>query len=269
MPALTQIALRVASFLSEHREGLREWAETTGKAISDWVAKGGIQRLIATMQDIGKTIVTVIDKIGGLKGAFIALAVIMSGSVLASFVGVGASMVTLAPAIAKVALAINSFTFGPVLAAIGNFIIALRAGYSAMAALNLVMISNPVGAVIVGLTALAGVGYLVYRNWDRVKTLFEGLWEAMKHPIDALGSLSQMFKHPLDALGTAKDFWFGGPEKKSFDASKTSAAGPGGQNSAHVTVDFSNLPRGARVSQERTPGTNLNLLWGYSMMVPE
>ena len=44
--------------------------------------------------------------------------------------------------------------------------------------LNAAFMSNPIGAFIIAATALIGVGYLVYQNWNIVKQFFVGLWES-------------------------------------------------------------------------------------------
>lgn len=49
--------------------------------------------------------------------------------------------------------------------------------------LNIAMSANPIGVFILAATALIGVGYLVYQNWNTVKTFFIGLWES---PIAAI-----------------------------------------------------------------------------------
>ena len=44
--------------------------------------------------------------------------------------------------------------------------------------LNAAFMANPIGAFIIAATALIGVGYLVYQNWNIVKQFFVGLWES-------------------------------------------------------------------------------------------
>ena len=49
---------------------------------------------------------------------------------------------------------------------------ATKAWTAAQWLLNVAMAANPLGAMIVGALALAAVGYYVYRNWDKVRSLF-------------------------------------------------------------------------------------------------
>ncbi len=66
-------------------------------------------------------------------------------------------------------------------AAIMNFITAIRAGYTVMQAFNLVLLANPIGVVMVAIAALAGAGYLLIKNWEAVKGFFIDLWNSIKN----------------------------------------------------------------------------------------
>lgn len=77
--------------------------------------------------------------------------------------------------------------FTPVLgliAVFGNLFTALRAGYGVMAAFNLVLAANPIGLIIVAVTALAAAAYLIYRNWEPISGFFSGLWDGIKAGFD-------------------------------------------------------------------------------------
>jgi len=45
--------------------------------------------------------------------------------------------------------------------------------------LNAAMSANPIGLVIVGIAALIGASYLIYKNWNRVKALFLKYWKVL------------------------------------------------------------------------------------------
>lgn len=47
---------------------------------------------------------------------------------------------------------------------------------AAVTALNLAFLANPITWIIIGIVALIGVGYLLIKNWDKVKAFFVGLW---------------------------------------------------------------------------------------------
>lgn len=47
---------------------------------------------------------------------------------------------------------------------------------AAMTVLNLVMMANPIGAVITGIVALIAAGVALYKNWEKVSSFFEQAW---------------------------------------------------------------------------------------------
>lgn len=51
---------------------------------------------------------------------------------------------------------------------------------AALTAMNLAFLANPITWVILGIIALIGVGYLLIKNWDKVKAFFVGLWDYVK-----------------------------------------------------------------------------------------
>lgn len=179
-PALKKLSEMATEFLVKNREGIAKWATKANEAITKWVDSGGIGKLVDGFKQMADKVEVIVDKLGGLKGVAIAAAAVMAGPFVASIGSLAVSLSALIPLIANAVIGIGSFVFGPAIAAIGNFVLALRAGYGAMAAFNLVLISNPIGMVVIGLTALAGVGLLVYKNWEPLKLLFGDILDDLR-----------------------------------------------------------------------------------------
>uniref|UniRef100_UPI0035D08701 phage tail tape measure protein n=1 Tax=Bartonella sp. TS25HLJMH TaxID=3243576 RepID=UPI0035D08701 len=59
-------------------------------------------------------------------------------------------------------VALGSFIFGPLIAA-------LAAAGAAFVTLGYTIMTTPIGWLIGGITALVGAGYLLYKNWDKIK----------------------------------------------------------------------------------------------------
>lgn len=76
---------------------------------------------------------------------------------------------------------------------------AIRNVAGGMAILNAVMAANPVGAVILAITALIGLLFLVVKNWDKIK--------------DAFGSFVASWKRGIASIGTVAEKIFGGLRK--------------------------------------------------------
>ena len=51
---------------------------------------------------------------------------------------------------------------------------------AAVTALNLAFLANPITWIILGIVALIAAGYLLIKNWDKVKLFFVGLWANIK-----------------------------------------------------------------------------------------
>jgi len=147
---------------------------------------GLLETLPRRLEEIGTRLRPVVDLFGGW-GRFMAFAAaaILGGPLLAA-IGSLTLALTLAGIassgfVAKMAL----WSFGPAVAAIGNFITALRAGYGVVAAFNLVLAANPIGAVVAGLALLAGAALLIYEYWQPIQTFFTDVWEGIKSAFDA------------------------------------------------------------------------------------
>jgi ATP:corrinoid adenosyltransferase len=274
-PALTELAHALADVLAGNRGALLGWARETGAAISAWVKGGGIQALMKSMEEWRVTIGNVVDRLGGLKGvlmivgAYMALpAVAAAASLASSLVSVGFQVgklavrlgMLLAPSLASMATAIGAFSFSSLIAG-------LSAATASAWAFTTAILANPITWIAVGVLALSAAIYALYKNWKSLRELTAS---------ETWGATKEMVKHPLEALGTAKDWWgktlFGGGAEAARPTLGAAGAGPtpaGGQSSeAHVTVDFSNLPKGARVTQDPRSTAPLDLSMGYSMVTP-
>jgi phage-related minor tail protein len=221
MPALSEIARAVADVVAGNREGLAAWARETGAAISAWVAGGGIERLIASMREWADVIVTVFNAIGGLKGVLVIL-----GTYLAA-----------------------------------GFVVAVAGAVKALIALGVALLATPVGWVIAGIAALAGVGLLVYKYWEPIKSFFAEIW----------GYVSKILGSPLESVGRALRWMF---PAATWDTRPPEAAAadrrglPDRRSEAKVTVDFNNAPKGARATVQPGSTADLDLSMGYSLVAP-
>jgi len=86
---------------------------------------------------------------------------------------------------------------GPLLMIIGNLITVIRGLSMAFAFLG----ANPVVlAVIAVILLIAGLAFLIIKNWDKIKTFFKGLWEGIQ------SGVTKAFDKISGAFSTALDF---------------------------------------------------------------
>ena len=260
----------------------------------DWKAWG------QTLLSLGRTVNWLVGYIGGWKTVLAATVVLISGSFLLSLGKLVWELALVGKSILVVGARLGTLAFGAVAGAVLNFATALRAGYGAMAALNLVMAANPVGAIIIGITALIAVGVLLWKNWDAVKAAWTGLSSWIMSGID---SLIAKFKPLIDVLKTVIKYSpvgiamragqaiagmgrgpstsnpvaglnrFGGAPstpRLSPAASQIGRRGGGVDTSSdvNVTMDFKNVPHGAKteVKSDGPARTKVNV--GRAMMQP-
>lgn len=249
-PALTELARALTGLLAGNRGRIAQWAREVGAALSSWLAGGGLERLVTTMRRWADTIATVVDKLGGLKGVATILGVYLGGGFLASVATAVGSLWQLGSAVLPMVLRAVALLI-PV---IGKLTLGLFA-------LNL---ANPLFWIAAVGAALAAAAYVIWKNWEPIKKFFEDLW----------GTIKEILASPLGALKTAGEFWgkklFGDGGSPALGAQLGAGAalpGAGGvqTQAAHVTVDFTNMPKGTRVTPDPRSTAPLDLGLGYSM----
>ncbi len=265
-PALTMLSEGVTEFLISNREGISKWAKESGAAITEWVRGGGIDRLVTGIKSIVETIEWAVGKIGGFKGVLVA---------------------------------VGAFMAGPLIAAIAGVIPAI---YSLGAAL----LTTPVGWVLLSVAAIAGAVWLIYDNWEGISAFFEnqfgniiktfqglkemamgfltfdvervlGGWtKAVEGFQSSLRSaLALMTVLPGGQLAAKVLFGTGIADKLlgesgpplGADAARPNASAPL-QSEAKISVDFANMPPGARVSTASTNTQSIDISRGFSMVAP-
>ncbi len=136
--------------------------------------------LLAVLRPIVSLFRLVASVIGPTNAAMLIFGGIVAGKLVISVAQLGFELGGLAKAFTLTSLSVGKLVFGPVIAAVWNFVTAIRAGYGGMAAFNLVLSANPIGAVIIAVTALAAAAFLIYRNWGAIAPWFGQLFAALE-----------------------------------------------------------------------------------------
>lgn len=184
----------------------------------------------------------------------------------------------------------------PLVAAIGNFIIGIRAGMGVMGAFNAVMAANPIGLLVIGITALIAALTYAIMKLHEIKEVTGSWIEAFKVALTGLGALiAETLLAPLQGVlkilesafnlfGNAPDWlkksanfsvsdYFSnkmaegmGPNAGTANTSglRNPAAAQTNKAEANVVVDFKNAPKGTRVESDvKGKGMNLGVDVGY------
>lgn len=230
-PAVTMIAKAVTDFLVKNRDGIAKWAEKTAAAISAWVNSGGMDRLFSALTNIAMVIGDVLTFLGPTNTAFAALAILMV----------------------------------PLVTSIGSLVALLVAAGVSLGA---------IAAVAAAFVAVGAALAQVVLYWGDLKMIAREFWQEHGWWLEKLFKVGAAgmagVKSILNPLGAAMDLGsavgsaivapFTGTEQ-----ARPAAATAARNTEARVSVDFSNLPRGARVSSDPQSTAPVSLDVGYSM----
>jgi hypothetical protein len=290
-PAITQLSQAVTGFLLKNREGIKAWAEKTGAAISAWVQGGGLERLTESLGKIAAAAASIIDKVGGMGNVLIGVAGIMAGPTISATLGLASSLGKLGIETVLFLGKTSGFTGwaagwiqylwmmrGSIMAGlIPSLISATAAAWSFTAAL----LANPITWIIAGIIALGVAVYLIYKNWAPIKKFFIELWDsivgAFKSAWEKIRPIAEKVADVMQfspiGLALKGGMWvadklLGDGSQPARPTLNTDRARPGSgkDTQAKVSVDFTNLPKGARVSQAPGNDAPLDLSMGWSMV---
>lgn len=184
---LTSIRTTVASALlptiNEWLGRLRDMSKANRQAISQEILTR-LRQLWAGLKAVGDIVGWLSDRVGGLGNLVAIVAGLMATKLVFSLLLAGAEMVRLT----RVAILFSAGLIGPVVKAIASCATALLgmaaraipAAIMGIRALSLALVTTPIGWIILGITALAGAVYLIYRNWDSIAEWFGNLWTKVK-----------------------------------------------------------------------------------------
>lgn len=193
--------MQVQAFLRPMIQNLSEYERIKQKALT---AKGVTDRDFALMaaeaklqfkgmkDEAGRAA----DAIGGALAPALGMVAAAITPVLTSITEFTAANPTLVGAVVGTVTALTALRIGilgmrlawtfvlPVLASVGGTFVTLAKGIgialTALRALSVFMLTNPLGWAILAITGLATAGYLLWQNWDTVKAGLAAVWEAIK-----------------------------------------------------------------------------------------
>lgn len=298
-PVLEKLANWLTDFTAKHGDTLVAWAEETATAIMAWVDGGGLERLVEDVKGFITQAGALVEKLGGWKVIAAAVAGIIAGPLLAAVGGLITSVVTLVGAIgltpigwllvglaaiaAVVALVWANFdtlrtlfapVFEPLIEAVSELWAKLKELWELLEPVLLPAL-KAVGAVLgaVVLKAIDAIAIALRAVVWLVTKFVEGISSGAKQWktlfTEGPGALLSQAANtsPLDVA--KKVFGFGGAGGGPPVLDPERAAGPvASSSSAKVSVEFANLPAGARVNTDSSSNADLDVSAGYALMVP-
>jgi hypothetical protein len=274
LPALTTLATTLAEFIAKNRDGIKAWAEKAAAAFQKWADSGGLERLVAGITGIAGAAVTLAEKLGPTGTAIAGIAAVSPTATIA-FASLAVSILRLgltvlptlisglwAAGAGLVSFAVTSIP--PAIAALSGFAV------SAWAAAAPILPFVAAGAV------LALTGKAIYDHWDEITYVFKEFGNSLRWAIlDTWPKIRPVLEKMSTILGPILGGSFraalsvGDAVSEQLTPQAAAAAAPStSQSETRVEVNFSNLPRGARVSTESNADA-VDTSLGYSSMVPD
>lgn len=181
-PAFDALFEKTQAWIAANREIISQrMGDVIGRVadrMTAWIESGGFERLGEQIRRIWSGLAGLVNMVGGLGTVFAAFgALLLAGPIV--------SLLTLGGAIGRLGLLllpVLTTALTALVGSLGALFTAVRAGQVVMLGMSLTMaqlalVALPVVAIA---AALAGVAYLIYRNWGAVAPFLAGVWESIK-----------------------------------------------------------------------------------------
>lgn len=160
MPVVSDMMGRFTGWLADNRDQVREWATTFANRL-----ESAVPAIASLATGIGNVVFHVgraIDTTAKMVGGFENLGMIIGGLFATKAV------------MAVGGFAVSLFKAG---AALGSLTGVLPAVAKGIGMIGKALFMNPIGLTLM---AVAGAGYLIYRNWETIGPWFSSLWQGIK-----------------------------------------------------------------------------------------
>jgi hypothetical protein len=157
MPAVTELMGDLSSWMRENRDQVKAFAAEFGTRLKNAIPI--IRDIAVGAASAARTLGVIANTMAGVVGGFDNLGMIL------------AFLFALKPALAIMAFAKAIFTAGSAVVGLAGGLPAVAAGIKAI---GVALTANPIGLII---AAIAGAGYLIYKNWGAIMDFFRSLPE--------------------------------------------------------------------------------------------
>lgn len=255
-PALTKVAEALSDIVAGNRADISKWAKDLGDSLTAWVRDGGLDRLIAGLKNFATITSEIIEDLGGFKAIAAGLGLYLAGPLLLAIGGLVISLAQLQIAATATGVSISGALLPPLLA-VGAAVL-------------------PFAVAAVAFTSIAAAGYQIYKNWQPLKEFFIDLWDSVKKVFNSMGGLVGIAQS-IATKGVVSTAWTAAKGAGTslfgdYADSHQSAFHPelvrnqSMSSKAQVSVDFSNAPKGVRVTTDPKSTVNVDTSLGYSMV---
>ena len=268
-PALKVIVADLAEWFTAHRADIRQWAEDIGKRLP-----AAVDKVVDTVQGAIGVVTDIVDGIGGLKVAAVALAAVILGPLISSIVSLGVAI--LATPVGWILAAVAAIGFAAfeliqhwdgVKAFFINLWDAIHKKFGWIADVAAVVLLPFIAIPLEIIAHWEGIKGFFSELWDDVTGIFSRAWETIGGIVDkvsgAVDTVTGAVGRAIDFLNPFSSSDSGPPSAATRTAGIASVLPSARQSAATIKVDFANAPRGTRVAAQPQGGANVDLSIGY------
>lgn len=183
MSIRTTVAGALLPTINEWLGRLRDMSKANREAITSEILKR-LRQLWDGLRTVGSIIDWLSERVGGLGNLITIVAGLIATKLIVSLILAGIEVGRLAKKFIVFAFTMGGTVVKAVascaMSLLGLATRAVPAAIMGIRALSLALVTTPIGWIILGITALAGAVYLIYRNWDKIAAWFGGMWEKVK-----------------------------------------------------------------------------------------
>lgn len=230
-PSLMKLIVPLTEWIARNRELVAAKVDSAIKKIGDTLKSidwSGIASAVSTVwgafQGLAETL--------GAKGTIFLGAAVIFGPIAVSAARAAFAVGTLGVKLAFAAGRLAFIAGASVIGFFADLVTGIWLAIPALSALDLALDANPIGAIVLGLTALAGLGLLIYKNWDPLKKWFGELWAGISHDLktawDIIRPIIEKIEHALDNIFGHDPSKFGaatGPAEADYAAQNGKSPG--------------------------------------------
>jgi hypothetical protein len=249
LPVVGPLIERFTSFITANRELIALRVEAIVREIAAAFERFDFEAFVAGISETVASVRGFIEAIGGWKVAAVGMVALLNLDTVAALLSVGKGVIGLTSSIGLMSVKLGAFAATAIPAVVSG----IGAFATAFKALTVVLIANPIGAVIAAVAALGAAVYLIYENWDSITAWAKDLWAKVGAIFDdAIAGIMSMFealnparalREAINALGASLPGWMKtGLSKMGIDFDTPDAPEAG------------NLPSATRHAVDRAAG---------------
>jgi hypothetical protein len=178
-PAIMEMIVPLREWIANNKELIGQKVHDTVRDIGDSLKATDWKGIGAGLGFVWRGFKGIADLLGA-KGMVIASAALLFGPIAVSALNAAVALAVLAKDLALVTARISIVLGLGVFKFFADLVTGIRLAIPALAALDLALSANPIGAAVLAVGALAAAAYVVYDHWKPIAAFFSDVWAKIK-----------------------------------------------------------------------------------------